>query len=48
MTAVPIPQFVDLMLIISNHYGLLIQTFYKRSFPGSKMQGQIWIVLLKI
>ena len=48
MTAVPIPQFVDLMLIISNHHGLLIQTFYKRSFPGSKMQGQIWIVLLKI
>lgn len=48
MTAVPIPQFVDLMLIISNHHGLLIQTFYKRSFPRSKMQGQIWIVLLKI
>ena len=22
MTAVPIPQFVDLMLIISNHHGL--------------------------
>lgn len=48
MTAELGPQFVDLMLIISNHHGLLIKTFYKRSFPGSKMQGQIWIVLLKI